>query len=112
MRLGADGLLAEDGLHRIAMATAASPTAVVPAAAAVTYPLVPPGGETVTALAGQPTAAAASQPAIETPISAQAGDAKETDDLPAGEPVLTADELRALLQEQPSAPPIGGASDG
>jgi hypothetical protein len=110
MRLGADGLLAEDGLHRIAMA-ATTPTAVVPAAGAVTYPLVPPGGETVTALAGQPAAAPAEAP-NSTATSTQANDDKDAGDLPAGEPVLTADELRALLQEQPSAPPIGGASDG
>jgi hypothetical protein len=30
-----------------------------------------------------------------------------SDDMPIGEPVLTADELRALLQDQPSMPPSG-----
>ena len=28
-------------------------------------------------------------------------------DMPSGEPVLSADELRALLQEEPSLPPDG-----
>jgi hypothetical protein len=33
------------------------------------------------------------------------------DDTGVGEPVLTADELRALLQEQPSMPPSGGSEN-
>src|SRR3954470_6808119 len=39
MRLGADGLLSEDGLHRIAVSTTpTSPTGAVAPAAGVTYP--------------------------------------------------------------------------
>jgi hypothetical protein len=79
MRLGADGLLSEDGLHRTAMsggeaslgaydniAAAASPMTVVP-------PVDPPGEQ----------------------------HDEDTEELGGNEPILTADELRALLAEQP-----------
>lgn len=66
MRLGADGLLAEDGLHRTAMGTAQ------------------PAAPTETAKANEP------------PTDLELG---------IGEPILSAEELRALLQEQPSLPP-------
>jgi DNA-binding NarL/FixJ family response regulator len=69
MRLGADGLLSEDGLHRIAI-TAAAESPVAPA------PVM--------------------QPQMPEEDSMDA-------DMSIGEPVLTADELRALLQEQPTA---------
>lgn len=73
MRLGADGLLAEDGLHRIALTPAAESPAVA-----------------------QPS------------VSDDGADALADHDVSTGEPVLTADELRALLQEQPSLPQSGG----
>jgi hypothetical protein len=72
MRLGADGLLAEDGLHRIALTPASAP---------------------------QPSA------------TEDDADSLSDLDISAGEPVLTADELRALLQEQPSLPQSGGGED-
>ncbi len=69
MRLGADGLLSEDGLHRIAITAAAeAPPAPVPMV----------------------------QPQLDDDDSMDA-------EMSIGEPVLTADELRALLQEQPTA---------
>jgi hypothetical protein len=88
MRLGADGLLADDGLHRIA-------GAADEAAAAVSRAASPPEPF-------EPTT---------TEFAAHAGggvddDASGHDDAshdPPG-PVLTADELRALLHEQPSVP--------
>ena len=73
MRAGADGLLADDGLHRVALSPSAEP--------------------------------------IVRPMEADTDDsgAQMPDrDLSVGEPVLTADELRALLQEQPSVPPGEG----
>ncbi len=70
MRLGADGLLSEDGLHRIAI-TAATEVAPPPA----------------------PVMRAANSDEEES-VETEMG---------IGEPVLTADELRALLQEQPAA---------
>lgn len=82
MRLGADGLLAEDGLHRIAITPATEPTSQ-------------------------------SQPLMRSSDNAAGGSAQSDDasaidrDIAIGEPVLTADELRALLQEQPSLPPGG-----
>jgi hypothetical protein len=81
MRLGADGLLDDDGLHRIAMNV--SETA-------------PP------AWRPQPQASTATQ---------EAEDRVDADEGSSGEPVLSADELRALLQEQPGVPPAGGEEE-
>ncbi|MEO6434679.1 MAG: hypothetical protein ABIP55_02815 [Tepidisphaeraceae bacterium] len=82
MRLGADGLLGDDGnLHR---------TALTPA---------PP----VEMAAEMPVAAALEADAD---TSTQEPNA-DLLDFPTGEPVLSADELRALLQEQPTYPPEG-----
>jgi hypothetical protein len=80
MRLGADGLLDEEGIHRTATASPPPP---------------------------QPPPA----PIIEQEHP-QREDVDAEADLPAdliAEPVLTAEELRALLQEQPSMPPAGGS---
>jgi hypothetical protein len=77
MRQGADGLLDEEGLHRTATGAPNS------------EPAAPIRSETT------PT------PAVE----AESPDL--TDDPPLGEPILSAEELRALLQEQPSLPPTG-----
>jgi hypothetical protein len=87
MRLGADGLLAEDGLHRLALGSAG-------ASSAADYPA-----------AGSTFAGSAVISDV---------DAHDDDDHPRvssgdhdtnnGEPVLTADELRALLQEQSTMP--------
>jgi hypothetical protein len=84
MRLGADGLLAEDGLHRMAVA----------------------GGDAIAA----PAPAAPAEPApveIEIAGSAPSGSLAHEmeEEMSVGEPVLTAEELRALLQEQPALPP-------
>ena len=75
MRMGADGLLSEDGLHRIAMALAIGPPAMV-----------------CTPIEPFDRSASAHDSADES-LDNEAG---------IGEPVLTADELRALLQEQPT----------
>jgi hypothetical protein len=86
MRLGADGLLAEDGLHRTAAGASPvqTPSPRPPAPASPGMPA-----------AGPPAPPPARRSAIviaEPPAGA-----------PSGEPVLSADELRALLQEQPDA---------
>lgn len=81
MRLGADGLLGEDGLHRIA-----TPRVGAEAMAPRSAPVVAPTNES------RSESADADEPQI-------------------NEPVLTADELRALLQEQPSFPPLGGIEE-
>jgi hypothetical protein len=75
VRMGADGLLAEDGLHRLAQD---APAGIRRAASM----------ERVS-----------SRPIQET----------EVDDMPIGEPVLTSDELRALLQDTPMIPPYHAA---
>lgn len=81
MRLGADGLLGEDGLHRIAVPGAASAQST-------------PANRASESLLAEETAqaeamddASAASPEFERSLT---------------EPVLTADELRALLHEQPS----------
>ena len=84
MRLGADGLLADDGLHRTA--AGAFPVETLPGALRATGSLP-----------------------SETPATAVAAHHDE-DDANVAEPVLTADELRALLQEQPVMPPSGESS--
>jgi hypothetical protein len=82
LRLGADGLISEEGMERTALSVAPAP--------------VMPGSNP----------APAPVPAAEAPVMrCQEMDIAETG---AGEPVLTADELRALLQEQPSLPPSDG----
>jgi len=88
MRLGADGLLAEDGhLHRTA-APGPAPTIVSAEQFAPLPPLRP--SEDV---APPPAAPEASAAAMEEPFIDEA----------TGEPVLTAEELRALLQDPPPA---------
>jgi DNA-binding NarL/FixJ family response regulator len=72
MSMGADGLLAEDGLHRIGISPALEVTR---------------GGDT----------------SLPSPSSREPADADEHD-FASDEPILSADELRMLLQEQPTAP--------
>ena len=86
MRLGADGLLSDDGLHRIAITPSSESSDNRPATA--------------------------NQPATdhdEDHASDEHGFQFDADGA-FGEPVLTADELRALLQEQPSIPPDGNGN--
>ena len=75
MSLGADGLLDEDGLHRIAMNSLGRETAVLEKDAEV-IPAPPPS-----------------------PIT------RVEEEMQPEEPLLSADELKALLQEQPASPP-------
>lgn len=89
MRLGADGLLAEDGLHRTGV-----------------------GGAPIETITGPrpPSSAAFAEPepapvVPEAPAPSPSHD--DEGDSTIGEPVLTAEELRALLQEQPSSPSSG-----
>jgi hypothetical protein len=84
MRLGADGLLGEDGLHRVA----------VPGAASAENSPAGRGDDSVF-----PGEAAHAEAVAEANESAPEFERSLT------EPVLTADELRALLQEQPMTPP-------
>jgi hypothetical protein len=83
MRLGADGLLADDGLHRIASPAGETAVAVLPP-----EPFEP----TTTEFAAHAGA----------PDDPSSHDDSSND--PSTGPVLTADELRALLHEQPSVP--------
>jgi len=87
MRLGADGLLADDGLHRTA--AGAFPVETVPSGLRSTMAM--PSDEDST---------------LQSSYSRESVDAAN-DDANVAEPVLTADELRALLQEQPVMPPSG-----
>ena len=85
MRLGADGLLADDGLHRTAAGAFAVETI--------------PGG----------LRAPINLPAVPAPEPLREAHVDNTEDANIAEPVLTADELRALLEEQPVMPPAGDA---
>lgn len=87
LRLGADGLVSEDGLHRIATGPRME--------------VVQPEPEPPPPLVAPVTDAAGRQEALQK--QAAAGEATEEPiDPTVGEPVLTADELRALLQDQDS----------
>src|SRR4051812_32486765 len=98
MSLGADGLLAEDGLHRLAFSGGA-----LTAAPSIAPGPAPAGGSTF-ASSTEITAGEAEEEhprddalIVEPPVH-------ESEPI-GGEPVLTADELRALLHEQSPMPP-------
>jgi hypothetical protein len=91
MRLGADGLLSDDGLHRTAVAGGTADTAS-------------PASHSHTMLT---TTAAGPLPKIEPATAISPADAAQDGENGATEPILTADELRALLAEQPAMPPGG-----
>lgn len=97
MRLGADGILSDEGLHRFALSSSPeAPEEAPPAPSLMTEPAAP--------------APAYTEPAEEDlPVSSSERSYLD-DEMPVGEPVLTADELRALLQDQPTQPPSGGGS--
>jgi hypothetical protein len=97
MRLGADGLLSGEGLHRVAIAGAGAPQ--VTSSDPVLLPL---SEATPQAEAPQPAANQSGSPALRPA-------APPEDASTAGEPVLSADELRALLQEQPAPPAVGNS---
>jgi hypothetical protein len=106
MRLGADGLLSGEGLHRVAL----------PAGGTVSY--VPGPSVEPHAPAPRPDVPARSETAAPAPAPAQAPSDRGDESDPSaaddeshgiGEPVLSADELRALLQEQPLPPPVGNS---
>src|SRR5690606_38563111 len=79
LRLGADGLIADDGMHRIGGDRN-------PAPRAAPHPEPPPP----------------SVPQSKPPLVAESPDTDDPD-AATGEPVLTADELRALLEDEPDA---------
>lgn len=110
MRLGADGLLSEEGLHRIGQTDSVLHGAN-PAAARMGQAEFASSASPV-ALVLNPTARNESLISdSETGPSDQhveESDSKTGLELNLGEPVLTADELRALLQDQPGLPPSGG----
>jgi len=106
MRLGADGLLSGEGLHRVAMAPPAAYASAVEAAP-------PPPAEVVLAPQTDEAEAEVEQQAEpEAPAERPSPAAATPDDVHGlAEPVLTADELRALLQEQPPPPSSIGNSN-
>lgn len=105
MRLGADGLLAEDGtLHR--MPSGNSPTPMVSNGTGGTELL--PDKEIGEGYTPSMTGASSA-----TKLESAFGTAelRAQEDETINEPVLSADELRALLQDQPSMPPSGNAEE-
>jgi hypothetical protein len=98
--------LSEDGFHR----TTAGPVHVEPNPVSPAAPVSPVQAAPVqtTPVQAQPVQNATVQPAPASVESVQAGSRGEyvlTEADSTGEPVLSAEELRALLQEQPSVPP-------
>jgi hypothetical protein len=89
MRLGADGLLADDGLHRLAPSSRSAPGAPQPPAIPHEEDATRPGPQ---AMAEE----------SELPPAHDADSGEGSDESSIGEPVLTADELRALLQDAPT----------
>ena len=100
LRLGADGLLSEDGLHRLAHAATPVPSAASIPTTGTTAPARPadPSAETTT----PPPARPGQVPVL---VERKAPEAAPAAAAAPAEPLLTADELRALLQEQSSVPP-------
>ena len=91
MRLGADGLLDDEGRHRIA---------AQPVHETVVYQSMP-----ISTLGAAPPVPEAPKHQMPRESEAESGMSELSGS--AGEPVLTADELRALLQDQPPMPPSG-----
>jgi hypothetical protein len=89
MRLGADGLLGDDGLHRVAV------------------PDSPPADIGHDFAPGYEPMARQSHLSHDSELASEAESADAQLEHSLTEPVLTAEELRALLHETPTAPPIG-----
>ena len=121
MRLGADGLLGEDGLHRLGGAAPRDPAASGPTTAATptdgngddTTDLAPVqrvGGSAGTIhVPGRDAASRDHRSPFADPPPGHPRPAVDDDDAyggSPGEPILTADELRALLHDQPDASPV------
>lgn len=115
MRLGATGLLGEDAVHRLSDVEPPPADPRTMDLRAVDLRAVVPSanpGAIPSALSGSLSAALpAAGPLVQhgTPATgSNAFDAELSDeDLNDLEPILTAEELRALLQEQPTLPPNG-----
>lgn len=93
MRYGADGLLTDDGLH--------------PATSHATSEATVDGPPTPAPMTGTSSTASLVESGTFSPTPIRdPSDPFEDSESQLGEPVLTADELRALLQEQPSPMPF------
>ena len=86
MRLGADGLLSEDGLHRTALT----------------------GGTTDTVYRNSDAFSVASPAPVSAVPPVDPDPDAQDEEMAGNEPILTADELRALLAEQPTSFPDDG----
>ena len=86
MRLGADGLLSEDGLHRTALT----------------------GGTTDTVYRNSDAFSVASPAPVSAVPPVDPDPDSQDEEMAGNEPILTADELRALLAEQPTSFPDDG----
>ena len=108
MRLGADGLLAEDGtLHRMPSGQNSSPGPAITSTGGTE--LLPEKAPTDTVAPTMTGATGATK--MESSFGGVDSPGGDSDDDTISEPVLSADELRALLQDQPSMPPSGNAEE-
>ena len=108
MRAGADGLLSGEGLHRVAVQTEGF-NAYLPGPAVELPSPPPPRAQPAVRPAVRPAVAPAPTPAASDDASGPHDARPDEESNAIGEPVLTADELRALLQEQPLPPPVGNS---
>jgi hypothetical protein len=116
MRLGADGLVAPDGLHRMAAAPLPiintpilTPSNLPPTSAAIAPPSPPVVANESEPIVDESTAvnASALDSALKSTLesaSASASGQPHIPPPPPADPLLTAEELRALLQETPTPP--------
>jgi len=111
MRLGADGLLSDDGLHRTAIGSTDPTTATGAFRTPSPSDVTTSGGNGASASShvSRPAPATPSRPP-ETAVHFQAEKSSSESsefDGEGTEPILTAEELRALLAEQPISLPDG-----
>jgi len=111
MRMGADGLLADDGLHRVAVSSAANRPRAMHEPSTDERPPTASLHEALMRQADEPPQAENGDAEAVTEEAATDGrqsawSSSGAEPLP-GEPVLTAEELRALLMDQPMMPPSG-----
>lgn len=100
MRLGADGLVAPDGLHRMATAPAATGDAppIAPPMPILSPPSPPPAAGPIRDISTESNTSALDE-AMESKLQTSFSTPPPP---PPADPLLTAEELRALLQETPA----------
>jgi hypothetical protein len=121
IRLGADGLLAEDGLHRIGQPAQSAPAMRVVEADTHADEAPQSSSQRIASSFAYRGADSGDISSANDAIGDSAPQDNSLDDIALGdislgdislgEPVLSSDELRALLQDQPNNPPMSSTSN-